>query len=85
MVLGLTISRNARTVCNMTPNTTNTTKSKHRLTLFVNPAIAKHAKAQALIEDLTLTQLVEKALLEYLPKEIVIKKPNILIINKRKL
>lgn len=54
---------------------TNTSNSKRRLTLFINPAIAKHAKAQALIEDLTLTQLVEKALSEYLPKEIVIKKP----------
>lgn len=81
------VSCNQRTVRIMTPNTTtstNTSNSKHRLTLFVNPAIAKHARAQALIEDLTLTQLVEKALLEYLPKEIVIKKPDILIINKRK-
>jgi hypothetical protein len=50
------------------------TTKKQRITLFVNPAIAKHAKAQAIIEELTLTNLIEKALLNYLPKETVIKK-----------
>lgn len=40
----------------------------------MNPAIAKHARAQAIIEELTLTILIEKALLAYLPKETVIKK-----------
>ncbi len=51
-----------------------TTNKKQRITLFMNPAIAKHAKAQAIIEDLTLTDLVESALISYLPKETVIKK-----------
>jgi hypothetical protein len=48
---------------------------KQRITLFMKPSIAKHARAQAVLEDLTLTKLVEKALLDYLPEEIVIKKP----------
>ena len=47
---------------------------KQRITLFINPAIAKHAKAQAVVEELTLTNLVEKALIKYLPKQIVFKK-----------
>lgn len=51
-----------------------TTKNKQRVTLFLNPAIIKHAKAQAIIQELTLTSLVEKALINYLPKETVIKK-----------
>jgi hypothetical protein len=45
-----------------------------RITLFINPSISKQAKAQAIIEDMTLTRLVEKALIEYLPKETIIKK-----------
>ena len=51
-----------------------TTTTKQRITLFLNPSIAKHARAQAVVEDLTLTELVEKALIEYLPQETVIKK-----------
>ncbi|KKR70008.1 MAG: hypothetical protein UU12_C0032G0009 [Candidatus Woesebacteria bacterium GW2011_GWA2_40_7b] len=51
-----------------------TSDSKQRITLFMNPAIAKHAKAQAVVEELTLTGLVEKALTDYLPRETVIKK-----------
>lgn len=51
-----------------------TTTSKQRVTLFLNPSIAKHARAQAVVEDLTLTTLVEKALVKYLPKVTVIKK-----------
>ena len=46
---------------------------KQRVTLFLNPDIIKHARAQAVLEDLTLTTLVEKALVKYLPKEIIIK------------
>ena len=53
------------------------TTAKQRITLFINPQIVKHARAEAIIEDLTLTKLVEKALLNYLPIEIVIKKPQI--------
>lgn len=51
-----------------------TTIKKQRITLFINPSIAKHAKAQAIVDELTLTALVEKALISYLPKETVIKK-----------
>lgn len=51
-----------------------TTDDKQRLTLFINPSIAKHARAQAIVEEISLTNLVEKALIKYLPKETVIKK-----------
>ena len=53
------------------------TNNKQRLTIFINPSIAKHAKAEAIVEDMTLTELVEKALIGYLPKETVIKKVEI--------
>lgn len=53
------------------------TNAKQRITLFLHPLIAKHARAQAVVEDLTLTSLVEKALINYLPKETVIKKADI--------
>jgi len=56
--------------------------SKQRLTLFINPSIIKQARAQAIVEDLSLTTLVEKALISYLPKETVIKKPDIKIDKK---
>jgi len=55
-----------------------TTDNKQRLTLFINPAIAKHAKAEAIVENITLTKLVEKALISYLPKVTVIKKAEII-------
>jgi hypothetical protein len=51
-----------------------TTKDNQRLTLFINPAIVKHARAQAIVEDITLTSLVERALIKYLPRETIIKK-----------
>lgn len=51
-----------------------TTNNVRRTTLFFDPAIVKQAKAQAIVEDLTLTNLVEKALIDYLPKVTVIKK-----------
>ncbi|OGM09755.1 hypothetical protein A2W13_01050 [Candidatus Woesebacteria bacterium RBG_16_36_11] len=51
-----------------------TTNDKQRITLFINPDIAKHAKAEAIVEELSLTSLVEKALINYLPKETIIKK-----------
>ena len=47
---------------------------KQRVTIFINPSVAKHAKAQAVVEEITLTTLAEKALISYLPKETVIKK-----------
>ncbi len=52
-----------------------TTINKRRLTLFINPAIIKQARAQAIVEELTLTRFVEKALIKYLPTETIIKKP----------
>lgn len=51
-----------------------TSDEKLRLTLFINPQVAKQAKAQAVVEDLPLTKLIEKALIQYLPQETVIKK-----------
>lgn len=50
------------------------TDKKQRITLFMDSFIAKHAKAQAVVEDLSLTDLVEKALDSYLPKETIIRK-----------
>lgn len=54
-----------------------TPKNKQRVTIFVNPALAKHARAQAVVEETTLTDLVERALIRYLPKETIIKKIDI--------
>lgn len=54
-----------------------TNNNIQRITLFINSSIAKQAKAQAIIEDLTLTGFVEKALIQYLPKETIIKKVDI--------
>lgn len=51
--------------------------TKQRVTLFLNPSIVKQARAQAVLEEVTLTILVEKSLIKYLPKETVIKKPKI--------
>jgi hypothetical protein len=56
---------------------TMSTTKKQRVTLFVNPDVLRHARAQAILEDLTLTQIVEKALYSYLPEEIKIIKPKI--------
>jgi len=53
---------------------TNTRNNKQRLTLFINPALVKHAKAQAVVEGITLTSLVERALIKHLPKETVFRK-----------
>lgn len=50
-----------------------TVNDKQRLTLFIVPAVVKQAKAQAIVEELSLTALVEKVLVNYLPKETIIK------------
>ncbi len=60
-----------------------TTTTQQRTTLFLESAIVKQARAQAVIEDITLTDLVEEALLLYLPKETVIKKAETQHSNKR--
>lgn len=44
------------------------------MTLFIKPEVLKHGRAQAIVEDITLTQLVTKALIAYLPIVTVIKK-----------
>jgi len=54
-----------------------TTTTKQRITLFIKPILAKQARAQAVLDDLTLTELVEKALIEYLPVETIIRKMEI--------
>jgi hypothetical protein len=51
-----------------------TTIFKQRVTLFLNPNILKHARAEAILAEISLTSLVERALINYLPKETVIKK-----------
>lgn len=56
--------------------------AKQRLTLFIHPAIAKQAKAQAVVEEINLTDLVEKALINYLPTVTVIKKVEMKTIKK---
>ena len=54
-----------------------TTIEKQRVTLFLNSKLLTHAKAQAVIEDITLTALIEKILIEYLHEQIVIVKPKL--------
>lgn len=54
-----------------------TNNNKKRVTLFANPSILKQARAQAVVEELSLTSLVEKALIAYLPRATVIKKVGI--------
>ena len=51
-----------------------TTNEKQRVTLFLNPKLLKQAKAQAILEEKTLTALVEMALSRYLPIETIIRK-----------
>ncbi|KKP79949.1 MAG: hypothetical protein UR78_C0006G0038 [Candidatus Moranbacteria bacterium GW2011_GWF2_35_39] len=51
-----------------------TKNKKQRVTLFLNPNLLKHAKAQAIVKEISLTALMEKALSKYLPKETIIKK-----------
>jgi hypothetical protein len=47
------------------------------VTLLLNPQLLIHARAQAVVEKITLTSLVEKALIKLLPKETIIKKADI--------
>jgi len=51
-----------------------TDNDRQRVTLFLNPNLVKHAKAQAVIEEMSLTTLIERALVKHLPEETVIKK-----------
>ncbi|MDA3815012.1 MAG: hypothetical protein PF549_01445 [Patescibacteria group bacterium] len=54
-----------------------TKNKKQRVTLFLNPNLLKQAKAQAIVEEISLTVLVEKVLAKYLPKETILKKDDI--------
>lgn len=60
------------------------TNTKQRTTLFINPLLIKQAKAQAVLEDISLTNLIEKALIKYLPHETVIKKINLKVVPSSK-
>jgi hypothetical protein len=52
-----------------------TIDKKQRVTLFLDPSLLKQAKMQALVEDESLSVLIERTLTKYLPKEtIIIKK-----------
>ncbi|HEX7586495.1 MAG TPA: CopG family transcriptional regulator [Patescibacteria group bacterium] len=51
-----------------------TTNEKQRVTLFLNPNLLKQAKAQAIVEETSLTALIARALAKYLPKETIVKK-----------
>jgi predicted HicB family RNase H-like nuclease len=51
-----------------------TNNDKKRVTLFLNPGLSKQAKAQAVVEEISLTALIEKALSKYLPRETIIRK-----------
>ena len=50
------------------------TDKKQRVTLFLIPGLLTQARAQAIVEGRTLTELVEISLVKYLPKKTVIKK-----------
>lgn len=54
-----------------------TTVKPQRVTLFLNPSIVKQSKAQAVVEELTLTALIERALIKYLPEITILKKPDV--------
>ncbi|MCB9813167.1 MAG: hypothetical protein H6772_02040 [Pseudomonadales bacterium] len=54
-----------------------TSNDTQRVTLFLNKHILKQAKAEAVLKETSLTLLVEKALIQYLPQETIIKKVKI--------
>ena len=51
-----------------------TSVEKQRITIFIEPALIKQAKAQAVLEEITLTDLFKRALINYLPDETIIRK-----------
>lgn len=54
-----------------------TKNEKQRVTLFLEPSLLKQAKMQAIVEEKSLTALIEKVLIKYLPKETTLKKANV--------
>jgi hypothetical protein len=43
--------------------------AKQRVTIFLHPGLLKQAKIRAIVEDRSLTALIEEALIKYLPKK----------------
>lgn len=60
-----------------------TTNTKQRVTVFLHTNLVKYAKTQAIVEDSSLTELVEKALISYLPKKTVIKRRKIKNVKRK--
>ena len=67
--LNVLISTTHTTTCNICTMTIN---KKQRVTLFLDPSLLKQAKIQALVENMSLSVLIERALAKYLPRETVI-------------
>jgi hypothetical protein len=59
-----------------------TINTKKRVTLFIDPSIDKQARAQAILEELNFSSLIEKALISYLPPETIVRKLTINVIEK---
>lgn len=51
-----------------------TTYTKQRVTIFLDPSLVKQAKTQAIFEEMSLTALIAKILIKYLPKKTLNKK-----------
>lgn len=54
-----------------------TNNDNQRVTLFLDPRLLKIAKAQAIVEDVSLTVLAEKAFIKYLPKRLQLARPTL--------
>ncbi len=65
------------TSCDIIVTMTTNRISKHRATFLLDKDLVKQAKAQAIIEGRSLTDLVEKALIKCLPDETVFRKSEI--------
>lgn len=52
----------------LSKKTQHKTPTKHRLTAFVDPDLVTRAKVRGALENLTISQIVEKALDAYAPK-----------------
>lgn len=48
--------------------------TKQRVTIFIDKFVVKKSKAQAIIDEVTLSSFIESTLVKCLPKEIKIKK-----------
>jgi hypothetical protein len=50
-----------------------TNNNKRRVTVFIDPDLLKQSKAEAIIKEISLSELIEKSLINFLPKETIIK------------